>query len=117
MIRRVYVVVRNPDWGMVPSMLTNLRMQVKKDSFRINFEVDNQKNKIHFTWKGSIEGDTSGKITFAMSGSARSTFLKNHIGLCLLFPASFSARKLCWGISQAKKNTHFSLSKFVQISP
>lgn len=37
-------------------------------------------------WQARITGHADGVITFAFSGEARSTFLKNRIGLCTLHP-------------------------------
>ena len=40
-----------------------------------------------FVWKGVIEGDEQGTITYTMDGVARSTFLRNRIGFCVLHPS------------------------------
>jgi hypothetical protein len=49
--------------------------------------VENRQGEIDFAWKGTIIGTSQGTITFRMDGVARSTFLKNRIGFCVLHPA------------------------------
>src|SRR5687768_15664957 len=85
-IRRIYVAVRDRNWGTVPAELNNLDLVRRKDSFRIFYDADHIQGDIHFTWKAEIIGEPSGRIVFTMDGQARSTFLKNRIGICVLHP-------------------------------
>jgi hypothetical protein len=90
-VRRVYVAVRDANWGTVPSGISNLRSQIGEESFQIDFDVSNRKGEIDFTWHGSIRGESSGRITLEMDGVANSTFLKNRIGFCILHPMELAA--------------------------
>jgi hypothetical protein len=83
-INRIYVAARDKNWDTVPSVLSNLKQEVGEDSFRVSYDVECKLREIDFAWIGSIIGDSTGTITFSMNGSARSTFLKNRIGFCVL---------------------------------
>lgn len=94
-VRRVYVAMRDRNWGTVPARLSNVRKEVLRDSFRVTFDVENKQGEIDFFWQGTITGDPEGTITFAMDGEARSTFLRNRIGFCVLHPIRECAGEPC----------------------
>ncbi len=85
-LRRVYVAVRDRNWGTVPAVLSNLQMDIGTDSFRISYDVENKQGEIDFFWRGTITGGERGTITFSMEGQARSTFWRNRLGFCVLHP-------------------------------
>jgi hypothetical protein len=85
-LRRVYVAIRDRNWGTVLPVISNVQMDITDDSFRISYDVENKEGDIDFFWKGTITGDDQGTITFTMDGVARSTFLRNRIGFCILHP-------------------------------
>ncbi len=87
-LRRVYVAVRDRNWGTVPPALANLRVEINPDSFEIAFEVENRRGEIDFFWQGLIRGSREGAIEYTMDGVARSTFWRNRIGFCVLHPAA-----------------------------
>ncbi len=87
-LRRIYVAVRDRNWGTLLPVLSNVQMDVGDDSFRISYDVENKGGDIDFFWKGVISGDAKGTINFTMDGVARSTFQKNRIGFCILHPAA-----------------------------
>lgn len=92
-LRRVYVAVRDRNWGTVPPVLKNMKIDTHTDHFHILYEVENRQEDIAFAWRGEITGDTSGKIVFKMEGEALSTFYKNRIGFCVLHPASAAGHR------------------------
>ena len=94
-LRRVYVAIRDRNWGTVLPRLSNLKKEMGEDSFRISYDVENQQGDIDFFWKATIIGATDGSITFAMDGEARSTFLKNRVGFCVLHPIRECAGQPC----------------------
>ncbi len=108
-IRRVYVAVRDHNWGTVPPQTTNFRLESTADTFQIRYDVENKQNAIDFIWHAEISGDKSGKITFTMSGKARSTFRRNRIGFCVLHPIPECAGRPCTitSIDGSKIVTHF----------
>ncbi len=93
-LRRVYVAIRDHNWGTVTPRLSNVQIDLAADSFRINYDVTNQQGDIDFFWHGTITGDSRGAITFRMDGQARSTFRRNRIGFCVLHPVDCAGR-LC----------------------
>jgi hypothetical protein len=94
-LRRVYVAVRDRNWGTVSPGLSNIQMDIASDSFRITHDVENKQGEIDFFWQGMITGDAQGTITFTMEGVARSTFLRNRIGFCVLHPVRECAGQPC----------------------
>ena len=85
-LRRVYVAVRDRHWNTVPTAISELRVHATPDSFELSFNAECRRGDIHFAWRGSIQGDAKGTIVFSMEGEARTTFLRNRIGFCILHP-------------------------------
>jgi len=94
-LRRVYVAIRDRNWGTVLPRLSNLKKEMGRDSFRISYDAENQQGDIDFFWKGTIIGAADGTITFTMDGEARSTFLRNRVGFCVLHPIRECAGQPC----------------------
>ena len=76
--------VRDQFWGTVPPAVSNVRVQQAADAFQLAFDVSCRQGAIDFAWQGSIAGDAKGNITFKFDGVARSEFLRNRIGYCVL---------------------------------
>ena len=93
-IQRIYVAVRDHNWGTVPVTLDDLVIDDHGDSFSITFTAVHKQNDIGFTWEGAITGKKDGSISFTMDGRADTTFRRNRIGFCILHPAS-CAGALC----------------------
>ncbi|MCI0422208.1 MAG: hypothetical protein L0312_23765, partial [Acidobacteria bacterium] len=92
-LRRIYVAVRDCDWGTVPLQLSNLRMHSDLNSFQIIFEARHQQDEVDFAWRGRIEATDCGRLTFSMEGEALSTFFRSRIGFCLLHSVEDCAGK------------------------
>jgi hypothetical protein len=87
-INRIYAAVRDRNWDTAPPVISRLHIDAGEDTFRVSFDVDCTLREISFLWKGAITGNAAGTIVFSMEGVARSTFLKNRIGFCILHPDS-----------------------------
>ncbi len=85
-LRRVYVAIRDHNWGTITPLLSNAHMEIGADSFRISYDAQNRQGNIDFFWRGVITGEADGTIKFIMDGQARSTFRRNRIGFCILHP-------------------------------
>jgi hypothetical protein len=85
-IRRIYVAVRDENWGTVPAELSELQVEDRGDSFAISYVAAHRAGPIEFIWRGTIQGDAQGRLRFAMDGAARSSFRRNRIGICVLYP-------------------------------
>jgi len=93
-VRRIHVAVRDRNWGTISAQLMTERVEADDDSFRITYDVMNQQGEIAFAWRGEIAGERDGTIRFSMDGEARTTFLRNRIGFCVLHPTA-SAGATC----------------------
>jgi len=94
-IRRIYAAVRDRNWGTIPGQLQNVKMDVREDSFHISYDSEHKQREIHFLWHGEIAGESDGTIRFTFDGEARTTFLRNRIGFCVLHPIQECAGATC----------------------
>ncbi|HEX7900316.1 MAG TPA: hypothetical protein VF950_21290 [Planctomycetota bacterium] len=77
-LRRVHGAVRDRNWDTLAPRMERLEA---RDGMEVDFDVLCGP----FAWRGTIRGDGR-SLTYAMDGEARSTFLRNRIGLCVLHP-------------------------------
>jgi hypothetical protein len=94
-LRRVYVAVRDQNWGTVSPVLSNVELHDSEDSFQVTYDVEHEEGDIDFSWRGTIIGEAQGVISFKMEGLARATFLRNRIGFCVLHPMHECADQAC----------------------
>jgi hypothetical protein len=94
-LRRIYIAVRDQNWGTVPTIISNLRVEQAVDSFEISYDAENKQGEVDFAWTGRITGNAEGKIEFSMDGKARSTFLRNRIGFNVLHSMRECAGQEC----------------------
>jgi hypothetical protein len=94
-IRGIYAAVRDRNWGTVAPQVSKLRVETTEGGFRLSFDVTCKEGDIDFVWHGEILGEPSSKLTFRMAGEARSTFLRNRIGFCVLHPVKECAGFPC----------------------
>ena len=85
-MRRVYVAIRDQNWGTAPDELSNVEMEIGADAFHIRYDVSNRLHDVDFVWRGEITGEADGTIHFRMDGEARADFLRSRIGFCVLPP-------------------------------
>jgi hypothetical protein len=84
-IRRIYVAIRDRNWGTILPIFSNVTMDIGSDSFRITYEVENKQGEVDFAWQPD-PGVRVETILFSMDGAA-AHFLENRIGFCILHPA------------------------------
>ena len=89
-VRRLYVAIRDRNWGTAANVLSNVQMHIEDEAFQITYECTNKILDIDFVWHGELRGDANGIISCSMHGKARSTFLRNRIGFCLLHPSALA---------------------------
>ncbi len=87
-IRRIYAAVRDRNWGTVPGQISDFQASVAPDRFQISYLSTHRRDEIHFAWRAEITGQADGAIRFTFDGEARTTFLRNRIGFCVLHPAA-----------------------------
>ncbi len=93
--RRVYVAVRDRNWDTIPIRLSEVRIEQDDRSFVVTFKAEHCQGPVDFTWNGTIVGEASGTITYQMDGRARSSFLRNRIGICVHHPIVECAGRSC----------------------
>lgn len=95
LLNRIYVAIRDMQWGTVLPVISNCQIQSDPHSFHVTFDVVNRDRDIDFFWQAEITGDTSGTVRYAMDGIARSTFMRSRIGFCVLYPTAGYAGRPC----------------------
>jgi hypothetical protein len=85
-LRGIYAAVRDRNWGTVPAKLRETLRKITPDSFRIGFESEHRQGDVHFVWRGLVHGTADGNLRYEFDGEARTTFLRNRIGFCVLHP-------------------------------
>jgi hypothetical protein len=95
LVRGIYVAVRDRNWDTVLPRVSTLKVECTQDAFKISLDVECIEREIDFFWTGTVTGDPEGRVIFTMDGTARSTFLRNRIGFCVLHPMQECAGKPC----------------------
>ncbi|HET7771399.1 MAG TPA: hypothetical protein VFN74_21690 [Chloroflexota bacterium] len=85
-VRGVYAAVRDHNWGTPAPRFTRYDVDAREDSFSARFTAEHVAGDIDLVWDGAIEGSADGTISFSMDALARSTFLTNRLGFCILHP-------------------------------
>ena len=84
-LRGINAPIRNQFWGTVKPEVSNLQIDRHgDDAFTMTFDVSCREREIDFIWKGKLVGDATGQVDFTFDGEARSTFMRNRIGFCIL---------------------------------
>ncbi len=94
-LQGMYATVRDEFWNTIPPRVQNLVIDRKAESFAISFTAEHRSNDIHFVWQTRIEGTAAGTLHYTAEGEAKTTFLRNRIGLCILHPISGCAGQVC----------------------
>ena len=85
--------IRNRFWGTVLPQVTNVKVDDDGDKFTVSFDASCRERDVDFVWKGKIVGEANGRVVFVFDGEARSAFLKNRIGFCVLHGPSAAGRR------------------------
>jgi hypothetical protein len=95
-LRGIYAAVRDRNWGTVTPRIGELQVARTADSFQLRLGVECRGGGIQFFWRGTITGRADGTVTFEFDGEARSSFLRNRVGLCVLHPLAACVGQPCW---------------------
>jgi hypothetical protein len=93
-LRAIYGAVRDKNWDTALFELEVERLEQGEDAFSLEFLARSDQPAIPFWWKGTIVG-RGGSLEFTFEGHARSAFLRNRIGLCVLHPIKECAGQRC----------------------
>jgi hypothetical protein len=95
-VRSIYVAVRDRNWGTVAPQIADLELTTVTDGgFRLTFTTRCREREIDFRWQGEIVGEADGRLRYSMNGDAQSTFLRNRLGFCILYPIRECAGQPC----------------------
>lgn len=94
-LRMVYAAVRDENWRTIPGRIENERIVRWDDGFLIEYDCLYERGPISFRASFGIEGGADGRLAFSMRGEAKSDFLKNRIGICVLHPIAECAGREC----------------------
>ena len=114
-IRMIYSAVRDREWLTIYPVITDEKIEVYADSFRIQYTCRYKSGDIDFLTCYSIEGFADNTVVFSFEGEALNTFEKSRIGFCVLHPAECFAGKQC--IIAHSDGTEETLTFPVYISP
>ncbi len=93
-VRMIYANVRKDDWSTIVPKIANLAVTHAGDGFRATYDARCLDGAYDFAWKGIIEADGKGHLTFTMDGEARGGFLTRRTGVCLLHPAQLKGTRV-----------------------
>ncbi|MBV9166269.1 MAG: hypothetical protein JO342_08950 [Solirubrobacterales bacterium] len=84
----LYMAVRDEQWGTVLGQASGLVVNRNEDHFTVDFEMTHRGPSVAFSWRGKLDGLSSGAITYEFAGVAEKAFKYSRIGFCLLHPPS-----------------------------
>jgi hypothetical protein len=85
-VRAIYAAIRDQDWATIPPQIDIHEQEIRSDSFRLAFDAVCRRGGMDYFWRGTITGDKDGRVQYVFDGEARSDFLRNRIGICILHP-------------------------------
>ncbi|MBA3709770.1 MAG: hypothetical protein H0W83_13235, partial [Planctomycetes bacterium] len=83
-VQRIYLAVRDAEWGTVPARVVRQHVEANVDSFRIELEIESRGPEIHVRWRVDVSGSADGTIAYAIDGVAGTAFSSARMGLCVL---------------------------------
>ena len=86
LVRRIYVAVRDRNWNTVPGEVSELEVEEGDESFELRFSVRHRAHDLDFAWRGSVNGDATGRIAYSLDGMAGRDLQYNRIGICVHHP-------------------------------
>lgn len=94
-IRKIYIALRDHNWATIVPTITDEKIDVQPDSFRISYKSVFKEGLIHLSAHVTITGNSTGQIVFEFVGEVLSEFLTNRTGFCVLHPVSGNVGKPC----------------------
>ncbi len=93
-VRMIYSAVRDHNWGTIEPEITEEKIEEYETGFLIETRVKYRKSDIYFEAAYKISGNGN-KLDFEMKGEAKSTFMTNRTGFCVLHPIKECSGKTC----------------------
>jgi hypothetical protein len=74
--------------------MTNVELVEGDRSFKLSYDAAYRQGEIDFAARITVEGDERGFVKWTAEGRALSTFMKNRVGLCVLYPMELAGRRV-----------------------
>jgi hypothetical protein len=111
-VRMIYSAVRDENWGTIEPKIIQESIANNESGFLVKTEVIYQKSEIHFEAVYSIVGKGN-YLEFSMEGEAKSSFLTNRIGFCVLHPIKECTGKTCTVIHPDNSLVNFEFPRYI----
>lgn len=96
LLRRIYIALRDAEWGTFTPFLSKETRAAKENYFTINYDCHYKiRDSQIFKWEVQIEGNAGNEICFSIRGEALASFEKNRAGLCILHGAKSCSGQDC----------------------
>ena len=97
--QRVYVAIRDRNWGTVPGEVSDLTVEEGEDHFAVRFTVTHRQHDIDLIWNGEVRGAPDGTISYAMDAVAGADMIYKLIGLNVHHGMHEYAGRPCQGVT------------------
>ena len=85
-LRAVGFLVRDENWGTYTAVLSNLKVDQRKDGFSVSYQATCSRLGQQIDYEATIEGKGNGNLLFRASGKPKRDFLTNRTGFVVLHP-------------------------------
>jgi len=102
----LYAAVRDRDWGTVLPHIGEAVLRETADGLEFRFTCEHVRDGIDFMWRGTVVLAPR-RLRFAFDGTARSSFLRNRIGICVLHPMAFAGKAIRVETGSGMVSGHF----------
>lgn len=85
-LRGISFLVRDGDWGTLPAVLRNVRIETAADSFKISYSAHCGPKGAGIAYQAAINGEAGGSLVFKAEAQAEADFVANRIGFVVLHP-------------------------------
>ncbi len=93
--RRIYVAVRDENWGTIPQRTFAHDIRESEHAIEIHWTASARRPPIDFEWTGRILATRNGELSYRFDGRAQSAFQCNRIGICFLHATEPLRGKAC----------------------
>jgi D-apionolactonase len=97
--QRVYVAIRDRNWGTVPGQVSDLTVEEGRDHFAVRFTVTHRQHDVDLVWNGEILGAPDGTVSYALEAIAGADMTYKLIGLNVHFGMHEYAGRPCQGVT------------------
>lgn len=85
-LRAMAFLVRDENWGTYTPVLSNLRIDQRKDGFSVSYQAICSRLGQQIDYVATIEGKSNGNLAFRATATPKRNFLTNRTGFVVLHP-------------------------------